>query len=305
MAKLNTHFKNIKINAKFNTLLIVAFLVGILLSGLTLSNVIYQRAQYQISIQAELMMETMNSLRMYTQDHVNPLLRPKLQEVPEFIPEAIPTFSVREVSRYLSKNAKYENLYYKDATLNPTNPEDQADDFETKLVEEFKKQPERREITGFRTTPNGTKFYTARPFIVKEPRCLECHSTPEKAPKSLIATYGENGFGWKLNDVVAAQMVYVPSEEVFNSARSSFLRMVSVVIIVFISVILLINFLLKKVVILRVRNIANTANAISTGDMSSNFQEDSKDEIGLLAIAFERMRSSLLIAMDLLNQQHR
>ncbi|WP_322745469.1 HAMP domain-containing protein [Plectonema radiosum] len=55
--------------------------------------------------------------------------------------------------------------------------------------------------------------------------------------------------------------------------------------------------------IVRVRNIANTANAISTGDMSSNFKEDSKDEIGLLAIAFERMKASLLIAMDLLNQQ--
>ncbi|MEA5593193.1 c-type heme family protein [Rivularia sp. UHCC 0363] len=303
MAKLNTRFHNIKINAKFNTLLILAFLVGIILSGVTLSNVLYQGAQHEISIQAELLMTTMNSLRLYTQDHVNPLLQSQLATAPRFIPEAIPTFSVREVSRYLSENADYKDFYYKDATLNPTNPKDQANDFETELVEKFKLQPELPELTGFRSTENGKKFYTARPFVVKEQRCLECHSYPNIAPKSLVATYGERGFGWKLNDIVATQIVYVPSEEVFNNARRSFFKMMSVVIGIFITVILLINFLLKKVVIVRIRNIANTANAISTGDMSNNFQENSKDEIGLLAIAFERMRASLLIAMDMLNQQ--
>ncbi|WP_228059609.1 hypothetical protein [Plectonema radiosum] len=91
MAKLNTRFHNIKINAKFNILLIIAFVVGIILSGVTLSNVLYQRAQYEISIQAELLMTTMNSLRLYTQDHVNPLLQPMLTTDSKFIPEAIPT----------------------------------------------------------------------------------------------------------------------------------------------------------------------------------------------------------------------
>ncbi|MGB3654570.1 MAG: DUF3365 domain-containing protein [Rivularia sp. (in: cyanobacteria)] len=302
MAKINTSFHNAKINVKFNFLLILTFIVGISLSGVTLSNVLYQRAQYEISIQAELLMETMNSLRLYTQDHVNPLLKPKLATVPKFIPEAIPTFSVREVSRYLSKVPQYKDFYYKDATLNPTNPKDQADDFETRLIEEFKLQPQILKKAGFRQTSSGERFYTAHPFIVKELKCLECHSRPEIAPKSLIATYGERGFGWKLNDIVATQIVYVPSEEVYNSVRRSFLKMMGVIIAIFVAVILLINYLLKKVVIVRIRNIANTANAISTGDMSSNFKEDSKDEIGLLAIAFERMRASLLIAMDLIDR---
>ncbi len=305
MVKPNARFNNIKINAKFNTLLIFAFIIGIILSGITLSNILYQRAQYEITIQAELLMQTMNSLRFYTQDHVNPLLKPQLATASKFIPEAIPTFSVREVSLYLSKNTGYKDFHYKDAALNPTNPRDQADDFETKLVNEFKSKPLLPELTGFRSTPDGNKFYTARPFVVKEKRCLECHSHPDIAPKSLIATYGKRGFGWKLNEIIAAQIVYVPSDEVFDNAISSFVKMMSLVITIFIAVILLINFLLKKVVIVRIKNIANTANVISKGDMSSNFQEDSKDEIGLLAIAFERMRASLLIAMDLLNhKQH-
>ncbi|MDY6902712.1 MAG: DUF3365 domain-containing protein [Cyanobacteriota bacterium] len=305
MFKIKTGFRDAKINGKFNTLLIIAFIFGIILSGVTLSNLLYQRAQHEISIQGELLMETMNSLRIYTQDEVNPWLKPKLTNVSEFIPEAIPTFAVKEVSRHLSQSPAYKNFSYKDATLNPTNPEDQADEFETKLVEEFQLNRERQEITGFRPSPNGERFYTARPFVVKEERCLECHSIPERAPQSLLNTYGERGFGWKLDDIVAAQMVYVPSEDVFHSARQAFFKMMAVVIFIFVVVILLINYLLKKVVIVRIRNIANTANAISTGEMNSNFKENSKDEIGLLAIAFERMKSSLLIAMDLLNEQTR
>ncbi|MEL6460088.1 MAG: DUF3365 domain-containing protein [Cyanobacteria bacterium J06621_15] len=300
MLKIKTRFHDAKINDKFNALLIIAFMFGIILSGLTLSNILYQRAQYEVAIQAELLMETMNSLRIYTQDEVNPWLKPKLDDVSEFIPEAIPTFSVKQVSRHLSQSPAYKNFSYKDATLNPTNLEDQADEFETKLVEEFKSHPERLEITGFRSYPNGDKFYTARPFVVKEQRCLECHSIPERAPQSLINTYGKNGFGWNLGDIVAAQMVYVPSEDVFNNARKAIFKMMTVVFVVFIAVILLMNYLLKKVVVARIRNIANTANAISTGDMTSQFKESSKDEIGLLAVAFERMKSSLLIAMDLL-----
>ncbi|WP_414622457.1 c-type heme family protein [Calothrix sp. CCY 0018] len=33
-------------------------------------------------------------------------------------------------------------------------------------------------------------------------------STSETAPKSLIATYEEQSFGWKLNDIMATQIVF-------------------------------------------------------------------------------------------------
>lgn len=97
-------------------------------------------------------------------------------------------------------------------------------------------------------------------------------------------------------------MVYVPSEKVFDETWRAFFSVMLVIMTIFFAVILLINFLLKKVVIQRIKNIAKTANAVSTGEINANFEEQSKDEIGLLAIAFERMRSSLLIAMDLLKQ---
>ncbi len=134
--------------------------------------------------------------------------------------------------------------------------------------------------------------------------CLRCHSTPDQAPKSQLTTYGSNnGFGWKLNEIVAAQIISVPSQEVFNSAQKTWIWIMGLLIAIFAIVVILINYLIKKAVIQRIRKIEKIAQKVSTGDMEANFNEDSQDEIGGLAAAFNRMKYSLKIAMDMLNQQ--
>jgi HAMP domain-containing protein len=118
-----------------------------------------------------------------------------------------------------------------------------------------------------------------------------------------LTTYGtKNGFGWKLNEIVAAQIISVPSKEIFNHAQSSWSLIMGLLIAIFTIVLLLINFLIKKTVIQRIKNIERIAQKVSTGDMSADFDEAAKDEIGSLAAAFNRMKSSLKIAMDMLNQ---
>ena len=119
-----------------------------------------------------------------------------------------------------------------------------------------------------------------------------------------MTTYGsENGFGWKLNQIVAAQVVYVPAEEILVSVRRSFVTTLGILAGTFIVIIFSLNFLLKRFVIRRIQKIARTAQAVSRGDLEADFQEDSKDEIGLLVIAFNRMRASVEVAMKLLNQK--
>jgi Protein of unknown function (DUF3365) len=42
---------------------------------------------------------------------------------------------------------------------------------------------------------------------------LICHSTSEAAPVEMVKVYGTaNGFGWKLNEVIGAQIVSVPAK---------------------------------------------------------------------------------------------
>lgn len=303
---LKKSLKNAKLSLKFNLLLILAFLIGVLVSGAALSRVLDQKAQDEVETKALVLIETMTSVRDYTNTHVNPLLNPLLETEKTFIPETVPAFSATEIFENLRKNETYKKFFYKEAALNPTNLRDKADHFETDIVEGFRQKPEIKELSGFRDLPTGKVFYIARPLAVTEQRCLRCHSTPDKAPKSQLTTYGlENGFGWKLNEVVAAQIITVPAEEIFNSAQRVFSLIMGILIGIFALVIFIINFLLKRAVIQRIIRIAKVAQQVSKGEMSADFEQTSNDEIGSLTIAFNRMKSSLEIAMKLLNQQQK
>ncbi|MGK7897482.1 MAG: DUF3365 domain-containing protein [Xenococcus sp. (in: cyanobacteria)] len=274
------------------------------MSTLTFWIALEQRAAAEVSSKALVLMETINGVRDYTQDRINPLLKERLETESQFTPEAIPTFSAREVFEYFRKNPGYESFIFKDAAPNPTNLRDKADRFETDLVKEFQDQGASQK-NGWRDFSFGKAFYTARPFRIKKQSCLVCHSIPENAPKSLLTTYGtENGFGWQLNEIVAAQIVYVPAEEIFASVRRSFMITLGILIGTFLSIVFVLNFFLKRTVIQRIRKISKTAQAVSRGDLKADFEEDSKDEIGILVIAFNRMKSSVEVAMKLLNQKN-
>ena len=300
---LKTYFQNTKISTKFNLLVILMFIIGIFISGLAFWKTLEHRAEAEVSSKALIVMETINGVRNYTQDRVRPLLKERIETETKFTPETVPNFAAREVFEYFRKNPDYARYLYKDAAPNPTNLRDRADEFETNLVEEFQEQGSLQK-SGWREFYEGDVFYVARPFVLKKQSCLECHSTPSKAPQSLLATYGtENGFGWELNQIVAAQVVYVPADEIFASVRRSFVSTLGILAATFIVIIFALNFLLKRFVIRRIQKIARTAQAVSRGDLEADFQEDSKDEIGLLVIAFNRMRSSIEVAMKLLNQK--
>jgi HAMP domain-containing protein len=300
---LGTSFKNAKIGAKFNMFLIFVLIVSISLSGAALSTVLQHRSQAEVTSKALILMQAINAVRSYTQERVNPLLAPQLVTEPEFIPETVPAFSAREVFENLRQNEEHKNFFYKEATLNPTNLRDKADTFETTLVARFHQEQDIQEISGFRNLAEGKIFYIARPLAITQQSCLRCHSTPDVAPKSLLATYGkDHGFGWKLGDIVGAQIISVPAEAVFANARQSFYWIIGVLFSIFTLLVLFINVLLRRTVIQRIQKISKTAQAISIGNLEANFPESSQDEIGKLAIAFNRMKSSLEVAMRLLKQ---
>jgi HAMP domain-containing protein len=295
-----------KIGTKVNLILIIVFVSGLLISGIALSNVLQTKAQNEVSSKALILMQIANSVRTYTNERVQPLLLPRVDTQEQFIPESIPSFAIREVFEILRKNKEYGNFIYKDATLNPTNLRDKTDDFEAKIVEQFRQNPSLKDDSGFRTISGEKLFYSARPFVIQDKSCLRCHTTPELAPKSQIVTYGkEGGYGWKLNEIVAAQMVYIPAEDILKSANQSLMIVLGVVGVIFTAIVLIMNQLLKKVVLQRIKTIATVAEKVSVGDMNANFAKQSKDEIGDLAEAFNRMKYSLEIALNMLNKNHK
>ena len=292
---------HLKLGQKFTILLLLVFLGGIIVSGVALSTLLTRTAQDQITSKALMLMETMNSVREYTSSQVKPELVDRLEA--EFLPETVPAYSAREVFETFRTSQDYGDFFYKEATLNPSNLRDQADPFETIIVEKFRQQDNPKEVGGFRSTPSGDLFYIARPIKVGKQSCLQCHSTPSVAPKSLIERYGdEHGFGWELNEIVGAQIISVPAATTLKIARQSLVLILGIVTAVFAIAILMVNFWLKRYVVRPINRMAMVAEAFSTGYTEAEFDQLSNDEVGRLAQAFNRMRMSLKMAMQRLER---
>jgi HAMP domain-containing protein len=290
-----------KLAQKFTLLLLTIFLIGILASGAALASILNYNAQNTVAAKALMLIETMNSVRSYTSEQINPELSDRLET--EFLPETVPAYSAREVFEHLREDPEYNNFFYKEATLNPTNLRDKADDFEATVVEKFRQSEALSEQRGFRPTPTGELFYIARPIQITQQSCLECHSSPDVAPPSMIDFYGDqNGFNWELDEIVGAQMISIPASQVRQNARQSFVLIMGIVAIAFAAAILLVNFWLKRFVIKPLNQMARAAEAISTGDMQAEFDVQSQDEVGKLAEAFQRMKLSLSMAMNRLER---
>lgn len=292
---------NLQLGQKFTLMLLLVFLGGIIASSIALSSVLNQNAQVQLTTKALMLMETMNSVRDYTSNQVKPELAERLSA--EFLPETIPAYSAREVFETFRGNPIYADFFYKEATLNPTNLRDKADGFEAQLVDSFKQQNTSQEVNGFRSTPAGDLYYIARPIKITNPSCLECHSTPAAAPASMIERYGaNNGFGWNLDEIVGAQVISVPAEKVLKSARQSLFLILGIFVIAFSVAIVLVNLWLKRYVVRPLNRMALAAEAASMGDPGAEFTVNSKDEVGKLAEAFNRMQLSLQMAMQRLER---
>jgi hypothetical protein len=139
----------------------------------------------------------------------------------EFHPQSVPAFAATEIFAYLRE--KFPDYFYKEATLNPTNPRDRATDWESDVVNQFRGDSTRAEFIGTRDSSTGTALFLSRPIRVNNVSCLECHSTPDKAPVEMIKLYGgDNGFSWKLDDIIGAQIVSVPVSVPVRMAENAF-----------------------------------------------------------------------------------
>jgi HAMP domain-containing protein len=298
--------KDFQLGQKLTLLLSAVFLGGILATAIVLSQLLNFNAQAELTNKALMLMETMNSVRDYTSTQVNPELKERLAK--EFLPESVPAYSAREVFEAFRKSPTYNDFFYKEAALNPTNvARDKADAFETKLIEGFRqKSSKASEVSGFRSSSTGNLFYIARPITIQKASCLECHSTPDKAPASMIKLYGPNhGFGWQLNETIGAQVISVPAAKVLNTARRSLLVLLGIFTVAFALATFLVNLWLKRYVVRPINRMALTAEAVSMGDTAAEFVSNSNDEVGKLTEAFNRLRLSLQMAMQRLEKHRR
>jgi len=287
-----------KLVVKFNLVFIGVFLAGLLVAGAVSYTLLQNNARDEIVQNARIMMEAALSTRSYTSTQIKPLLDTQMKYL--FLPQSVPAYAATEYFNDLRK--KYPEYSYKEATLNPTNPRDRANDWEADLVGKFRQDAAQKEVLGERETPTGRVLYLARPIQVKSESCLSCHSTVEAAPRTMLDHYGNaNGFGWQLNEIVGAQIMSVPTAVPIQRANEAFKVFMLSLTGIFVFIFVALNLMLQYIVIRPVTQLSHLADRVSLGEQDvPEFSVRSHDEIGVLAESFSRLRKSLSKAMKML-----
>jgi HAMP domain-containing protein len=288
---------------------LVSLLAGIFLISLAivigLLNILFTNyAVQQIDLRSGFLIDSMSAVRSYTDKQIDPLLGPLNELSSEFLPETIPFYSAKKVFAYLQANPDYQKYSYRETALNPTNPEDRADAREEQLIQAFRDDPSLKSQSGNRVEADGMFHYLAKPIRVNDQKCLSCHSSYEKAPANLVASYGKtNGFGWKLGEVVGAQIVSIPIDEIYRTKQESltWVGLLNTVAFTFTACMLIL--FLGRTIVRPMKMITSRAFEASIHPEDVEFIEKHRqDEIGMIAQSLDRMKQSLLIAMRMLKQ---
>jgi HAMP domain-containing protein len=286
------------LRAKFNLVILAAFAVGFLVAAIVLYRVVDDNARNQVLQNARIMMTAANAIRSYTTNDLDPLL-PQERDG-RFVAETVPAYAAQKNFKQLQD--AFAGYAYREAALNPTNLVDRAHDWEADIIRMFRDEPARTELVTVRDTPTGPLLHLARPITVRTEGCLSCHSTSYDAPQALTRTYGTtNGFGWKLNETIGAQILSVPMALPLKVARDAFVTFLIILVLMFAVVFVVLNLLLHYLVVAPVKRVSAMAEAVSLGEENvESYVKPGKDEISTLSVAFNRMRESLKHAMDML-----
>jgi protein-histidine pros-kinase len=290
-----------RLRVKVNLAMSAAFLVGLVLATGGAYKLLTDDAIESSARDARIMMEQASAIRSYTAESIRPLLDRQMQV--QFLPHAIPSFAALSNFRIVQK--KLPEYSYREPTLNPTNVNDRAVDWEADIIHDFRNSPQKSEAMGIRETPVGKFLTLARPLKVSSAACLACHDKPENAPATMVALYGsQNGFGWKQGEIVGAQLVAIPLSVPLQRAYSNLLLLVAALVGVFAIVMLIVDQLLRALVVKPVVAISEMASDVSMGKLDApEYTRHSNDEIGSLSMSFNRMRRSLQNAMKMLDEQ--
>lgn len=283
---------------KINLSLLAACAIGFAIGAIVLHRVFADDVRAQVLQNARIMMTEANAIRHYTADRLTPLLPTNRNG--KFVAETVPDFAAKTMFQDI--HAAFPGYDYREPALNPTAPSDRAVGWEAELIGTLRTHSGDKELVIERDTALGPTLNLARPITVDQASCFRCHSFPFAAPAALIASYGaSNGFGWKFNETIGAQVISVPMAASLKAERSAFLSFLIMLVGIFASVFVTLNVLLHYVVIAPVKRVSAMADAVSLGEEGvETYVRTGRDEIASLARSFNRMRESLKHAMAMM-----
>jgi signal transduction histidine kinase len=167
---------------------------------------------------ARIYLSAMSGVKHYVSEELRPFF---YQALPgRFIVEGMSrSFAASHVAARVEQ--EMQNYIYKNASLNPRNPRNRADDFEMRIIKRFIAEEGLKEWKGYVTKGDEHFYVVAWPGQRFTSDCLLCHSDPAIAPHELVERYGtEAGFHMKPGELADATLVYIPIGVPIAAARN-------------------------------------------------------------------------------------
>jgi HAMP domain-containing protein len=281
---------NISTSGIVRTVLVTSFVTALVVATGGAYLILHQRAVQRTAAEAGRMLTIATAVRGYTDQQIAPLLS---KDDKLFHEQTVPAFAAQTV--YRAMETSHPGYSYREPALKPTNPNDLPTPFEVELLGKFRTDPELKELTGVRDAAKGTSvYYLARPIRAQE-SCLRCHDTAQRAPAAMVVKYGpHNGFGWKLNEVVALQSLTVPAAEALKETGEIAMLLAGGLLLVFLATYFALSTAIEALVVRPLRSLEQAAEAASLGTATGTITHGAgAREIRSIAAAIERLRLSL------------
>ncbi len=281
------------IRARFIMVAGILGAVAMLVVGIASYKFSMGNAMAEAKEKGQIIFNYITSSNSYFNEVQRPLIR-ELVEGDRFYPELMSTFAITR-GIYEKFATVLPGFQFKQATLNPLQPTNKADDDENKIIEDFRKDPKLTDMKGIIVKNGEEMYFLAKPVRIEDKACLTCHGDPYDAPKDQTEIYGvDTGYNWKMGETVGAMVIYIPIKEAVSAARSSAFFLFLIGAGCLLVALLGIGIFLDRGIVGPVLELCRRAEDISVGkNMEESIKTNSKDEIGDLTKAVERLRKSM------------
>jgi protein-histidine pros-kinase len=202
---------------RFSILIILIYIISLPIISIITYYILKQNAINNAYNTASLYLRTYESTRHYVAEELRPVLQKELPG--RFVVQGMSrSYVARSISRRVLKELPGHR--FKNASLNPRNPINRADEFETRIINEFRNKSEMTEWRGFIKEQSAHYYVLAQAGLPIQESCLSCHGDPQAAPTEMVEQYGATaGFHMKVGERVDALMAYIPVHVALQEAR--------------------------------------------------------------------------------------
>lgn len=275
--------KNFRLNARFNIILLIIFVLLAAINAIEDYN-----RQQQLIVQ-----DATDSSRMLAKQ----IIETRAYLSSALIDEAytnhnlIPQVAATNIAKRITKDSKYS---LRQISLRYRNPDNIPDSYETAQLNAFNagNVRESHKVVFI----NGEKVYRYILPMVAEESCLECHGEYNNAPDFIKERFprGHHSYDYRVGEVIGAVSASIPMADLYKAIGKN----VKLDLLYSITTLLLILFIMGSIIRRQIITPITTlsediAKVTRTGNFGERLPVMSDDEIGRLVVAYNDMASEL------------